>query len=74
MLAGAADDWLQQLRLDLPQKEDVIMVLLKMMRQPTAHSVRKPGGIPGKEARDLDPSVLEPPMNTQGVELEMIRR
>ena len=56
---------------DPPQEDDVNISLLKMMRQPTAHSVRKSGGIPSKGPRDLGPLVLDPPTNTEGIELEI---
>ena len=66
--AGAEDDWIQKLILDPLQKEDVIVAT---MRQPIAHSERKPGGIPSIELRDHDPSVLELPTKTEGIELEI---
>ena len=38
---GAEDGWVLKLMLDPPQKEDLIVALMKMMRQPTAHFVNK---------------------------------
>ena len=67
--AGAEDDWVQKMIRDPPEKEDVIVVL-KMVRQLTAHLERKPGGIPSKEWRDLDPLVLDPSTNTKGIDQE----
>ena len=44
---------------------------MKTTREPTVHLVKKPEGISSKEPRDLDPLVLEPPMKTKGIELEI---
>ena len=43
---GAGDDWIQKVAQQLPRKEDVVIALLKMLRQPTTHLERKRGGIP----------------------------
>ena len=50
----------------------MIVALMKMLRQATTHVEKKPGSIPSKELRDLDPMVLEPPTKTEGVELEIM--
>ena len=42
---------------------------MKMLRQPTTHPEKKLGGIPSKEPRNLDPVILQPPTNTEGIEL-----
>ena len=52
-----------------PRKEDVITAPMKMMRQPTAHFVKKLC----KKPRDLDPLMLEAPTRTHGIELEIRR-
>ena len=70
--AGPEDDWIEKLIRDPPQKEDVITSLMKMMGQPTAH-LTKNGGIPSKAPRDLEPFVLGPPTNTEGIALEFRR-
>ena len=49
----------------------MITAVTKMMRQPTAHLEKKPGGIPSKEPRDLDPMVLGPWTNIEGIEMEI---
>ena len=41
-----------------PQKDDVILASIEMLRQQTTHSLKELGGIPNKEARDPDPLVL----------------
>ena len=64
--------WLQKMIRHPPRKEDVIVALTKMMRQPTAHSEKKPGGIPSKEPKHLDPMLSEPPTNSEGIGLEII--
>ena len=40
----------------------MIVALMKMLRQPAAHVDKKPGGIPSKEPKDLDPMVLQLPL------------
>ena len=70
--AGPEDDWIEKLIRDPPQKEDVITSLMKMMGRPTAH-LTKNGGIPSKAPRDLEPFVLGPPTNTEGIALEIRR-
>ena len=54
-----------------PRKVDVIISLLKMLRQPTAHVKKTGGGIPSKKPRELDSMVLEPPTTATGVGLEI---
>ena len=51
--AGVEDDWTRKIDAG-PASGDVIAALMKMMTQPTAHSMNKPGGIPSKEPMDLD--------------------
>ena len=56
--AGAGDDSIQELMRNPLWKEAVIVALMTMM-------------ISSKEARDLDPMVLELPTNAEGIEVEI---
>ena len=49
-LAGERNDWIQKVVRHPPRKEDVIVALLKMLRQPTTQLYKK--------TRDLDPMAL----------------
>ena len=60
------DDWIQKLRRHPPRKEDVIVALMKMMRQLAALSEKKPGDIRSKEPRDFDHHGARAPDECQG--------
>ena len=62
------NDWIQLRRLDSPKKIDVIPVLLKRINL-TSLLTKKDGGIPLKKARDVDPLILDPLGNTEGIQL-----
>ena len=49
-----------------PKKDDVIVALLRMTRQPTQHLWRTPSDVPSKEPRELDPMVLANPSEGKG--------
>ena len=53
-----------------PPKEEVIVALLKVTRQPTRHMLKKVTGIPSREPRELDPMVLEVPLKDEGIQVE----
>ena len=59
--AGEGKDWIQLVAQGPPRKEDVMISLLKMMRQPTEKKPQKGGGVPKKKPKDLGPLVLELP-------------
>ena len=54
-----------------PRKEDVMISLLKMMRQPTEKKNQKGGGSGKKKPRDLVSSVLEGPTSDQKLMLDV---
>ena len=39
--AGEGKDWVQEMTLHLPKKDEVIVALLKMERQPAKHLMKK---------------------------------
>ena len=39
--AGAGKDWVQEVTAHLPKKDEVIVALLKMARQPAKHLMKK---------------------------------
>ena len=62
------NDWINIWKLESPKKSDVIPLFLKGINL-TSMLKRKDGGIPLKKARDVDPLILEPPANTEGIQL-----
>ena len=42
-----------------PKKDEVIVALLKMTRQPTEHLLKKDAGVPSPKPWELDPMVLD---------------
>ena len=52
-----------------PRKCDVIPTLLLKAINLTSMMTKNDGGIPLKKARDVDPLILDPPRNTEGIRL-----
>ena len=53
--AGEGKDWVQEMTMHPPTKDDVIIALLKMPRQPTKPLLKKGTGVPSSKPRQLDP-------------------
>ena len=51
-----------------PKKTDVVPFLLKMIHL-TSIQTKRVGGIPLTKARDVDPLIIDPPDNIEGIEL-----
>ena len=51
-----------------PKKIDVIYLLLKRINL-TPLMTKKDGGIPLKKTRDVEPLIIDPPGNTEGMQL-----
>ena len=69
--AGEGTDWVQLMTQGPPRKEDVMISLLKMMRQPTEKKPQKGGGAPKKKPRDLEPVILEMPAEEKKLMLQI---
>ena len=54
-----------------PKKDEVIIALLKMTRQPTKHLLKKDAGVPSTKPWELDPMVLDAPGKGEGIQVEI---
>ena len=49
----------------------MFIALLRQTRRPTLHLLKKPGGVPSKKQRELDPTVLDNLSEGKGLQLEI---
>ena len=56
-----------------PRKDEVIVAILKMTRQPAKHLLKKVIGVPDNRPRELDPMVMEAPGKGEGIQVEIRR-
>ena len=54
-----------------PKKDEVIVALLKMTRQPTKHLLKKDAGVSSTKHWELDPIVLDAPGKGEGIQVEI---
>ena len=64
--AGEGNDWVQEMTVHPPKKDDVIVAFLKMTRQSTKQFLKKTTSRPINKPREMDPVVVEAPRAGKG--------
>ena len=69
--AGEGRDWVQEVTMHPPKKDEVIIALLKMSRQPATHLMKQRHRCTKQNPRELDPVAFEDPSKGDGIQLEI---